>query len=46
MSNKIIFYSAPEGNKKVEITFQDENFRLTQKAIAGKTAAEIINQLF
>ena len=34
MNNEIIFYSSPKGNKKVEVTFQDENFWLTQKAIA------------
>lgn len=35
MTNEIILYSTPEGNKKVGVLFQDENFWLTQKALAG-----------
>ena len=35
MNNEIIFYSTPNGDKKVEVLFQDENFWLTQKALAG-----------
>jgi hypothetical protein len=35
MNNEIIFYSTPDGHKKIEILFQDENFWLTQKALAG-----------
>jgi hypothetical protein len=35
MNNEIIFYSTPDGDKKVEVLFQDENFWLTQKALAG-----------
>ena len=35
MSNEIIFYSTPDGNKEVEVVFQDEKFWLTQKALAG-----------
>ncbi len=31
MSNKIIFYITPEGNKKVEVSFQDKNFWLRNK---------------
>ncbi len=34
MTNEIIFYSTPEGDQKVEVIFLDENFWLTQKAIA------------
>ena len=34
MNNEIVFYSTPDGDKKVEVLFQDENFWLTQKAIA------------
>jgi len=34
VNNEVIFYSTPEGNKKVEIMYQDENFWLTQKGIA------------
>ncbi len=33
--NEIIFYSTPDGDKKVEVLFKDENFWLTQKALAG-----------
>ena len=33
-TNEIIFYTSPEGKKKIEVVFQDENFWLTQKAIA------------
>ncbi len=35
MNNEIVFYSTPDGDKKVEVLFQDENFWLTQKALAG-----------
>jgi hypothetical protein len=34
MNNEIVFYSTPDGDKKVAVVFQDENFWLTQKAIA------------
>lgn len=34
MNNEIILYSTPQGDKKIEVYFQDENFWLTQKAIA------------
>ena len=32
--NKILLYTSPEGKKKVEVVFQDENCWLTQKAMA------------
>ncbi|MCG2716162.1 MAG: hypothetical protein L6422_07745 [Candidatus Marinimicrobia bacterium] len=35
MNNEIIFYNTPDGDKMVEVLFQDENFWLTQKALAG-----------
>ncbi len=35
MNNEIILYSTPDGNKKVGVLFQDENFWLTQKTLAG-----------
>ena len=35
MTNEIVFYSTPDGDKKIEVLFQDENFWLTQKALAG-----------
>ena len=34
MDNEIIFYTSPEGKKKVEVVFQDENFWLSQKRMA------------
>ena len=34
MTNEIILYSTPEGNKKVGVLYHDENFWLTQKALA------------
>ena len=33
-NNEIILYSTPDGNKKVGVLFHDENFWLTQKALA------------
>lgn len=35
MTNEIILYSTPEGNKRVGVLYHDENFWLTQKALAG-----------
>lgn len=34
MNNEFIFYATPEGNKRVEVLFQDETAWLTQKALA------------
>lgn len=34
MNNEIIFYSTPDGNKKVGVVIQDETAWLTQKALA------------
>ena len=34
-NNEIILYSTPEGDKKVGVLYHDENFWLTQKALAG-----------
>jgi hypothetical protein len=41
MNNEIVFYSTPDGDKKVEVLFQDENFWLTQKDIARLFGVEI-----
>ncbi|HCK99068.1 MAG TPA: hypothetical protein DHW42_03055 [Candidatus Marinimicrobia bacterium] len=41
MNNEIVFYSTPNGDKKVEVLFQDENFWLTQKAIARLFGVEV-----
>jgi hypothetical protein len=35
MTNEIILYSTPDGDKKVGVLYHDENFWLTQKALAG-----------
>ncbi len=34
MNNEIIFYTTPDGNKKVEVVIQNETAWLTQKALA------------
>ncbi|EFC91062.1 conserved hypothetical protein [Dethiosulfovibrio peptidovorans DSM 11002] len=34
MNDDIILYNTPEGNKKIGVLFHDENFWLTQKALA------------
>jgi hypothetical protein len=34
MSDEIILYTSPEGNKRVEVYFQSETVWLTQKQIA------------
>ncbi len=39
--NEIIFYRTPDGDKKIEVTFQDENFWMTQKAIARLFGVEV-----
>ena len=41
MNNEIVFYSTPDGDKKVEVLFRDENFWLTQKAIARLFGVEV-----
>lgn len=35
MNNEIILYSTPEGDRKIEVVFQDQNFWMTQKSLAG-----------
>ena len=41
MTNEIILYSTPEGDKKVAVLYHDENFWLTQKAIAQLFGVEV-----
>lgn len=41
MTNEIILYSTPDGDKKVGVLFHDENFWLTQKAIAELFSVEV-----
>jgi len=40
-TTEIIFYTSPTGKTKIEVFFQDENFWLTQKAIAELFSVEI-----
>jgi hypothetical protein len=32
-NTEIIFYTSPEGSKKLEVCYQDENFWLSQKQL-------------
>lgn len=41
LTNEIILYSTPEGDKKVGVLYHDENFWLTQKAIAQLFNVEV-----
>lgn len=34
MANEIIFYRTPDGEQHIEVVFWDENFWMTQKALA------------
>jgi hypothetical protein len=34
MANEIIFYRTPDGEQRIEVVFRDENFWMTQKALA------------
>jgi hypothetical protein len=39
--NEIILYTSPEGTKKIEVVFEDENFWLSQKRLAELFNVEI-----
>jgi hypothetical protein len=41
MTNEIILYSTPQGDKKIEVYFQNENFWLTQKRMADLFGVEV-----
>lgn len=41
MNNEIIFYSTPDGNKKVEVLFHNEDFWLSQKQMAELFGVEV-----
>ena len=41
MTNEIILYSTPEGNKKVGFLYHNESFWMTQKAIAELFDVEV-----
>jgi hypothetical protein len=34
MANEILFYRTPNGEERIEVVFRDENFWMTQKALA------------
>ena len=34
MSNQIIFYKTPDGEQRIEVVYQDENFWMSQAALA------------
>ena len=40
-NNEIIIYSTPEGSIRVEVTYQEETFWLTQKQIAGLFGVDV-----
>jgi hypothetical protein len=40
MSNELIFYNTPDGQRKIEVIYQDESFWLTQKVIADLFGVE------
>ncbi len=34
MANEIVFYKTPNGERRIEVPYQDENFWMTQRALA------------
>lgn len=34
MANELIFYKTPDGEQRIEVVFQDENFWMSQGALA------------
>jgi len=41
MNNKLIFYRTLDGDRKIEVVCRDEDFWLTQKALAGLFAVKV-----
>ena len=41
MANKIVFYKMPSGERRIEVTYRDENFWMTQRALADLFAVGI-----
>ena len=41
MNSDLIFYRTPEGDRKIEVVYRDEDFWLTQKAMAGLFAVGV-----
>jgi len=35
MTNELIFYNTPEGDRRIEVVYREESFWMTQKALAG-----------
>jgi hypothetical protein len=41
MNNDLIFYRTPDGDRKIEVVYRDEDFWLTQKALSGLFAVGV-----
>ena len=41
MSHELIFYKPPTGEQRIEVVYEDENFWMTQKALADLFAVGI-----
>ncbi|HEY0968000.1 MAG TPA: virulence RhuM family protein [Opitutaceae bacterium] len=41
MANEIVFYRTPDGEQRIEVVFRDENFWMTQKALADLFAVNV-----
>ncbi len=41
LKTQIIFHTTPKGNLKIEVFYENENFWLTQKAMASLFAVEV-----
>ncbi len=41
MANEIIFYRTPSGEQRIEVVYRDENFWMTQKALAELFAVKV-----
>jgi hypothetical protein len=41
MPHELIFYKTPEGEQRIEVVYQDENFWMTQRALAELFAVGI-----
>ncbi|RLA46456.1 MAG: virulence protein, partial [Gammaproteobacteria bacterium] len=34
MANELIFYKTPDGEQRIEVVYEDENFWMSQRALA------------
>ena len=41
MTNELIFYKTPDGEQRIEVVYQDENFWISQRALAALFAVKI-----